>query len=370
MAQLLSISPGSLLNVALTCKIFYNLSKNFIYKTVYFTFNRSRRITNGALIRRLLEDDDSSRKVRCVRIHWAPNASLQSGEGSKEDLVLLGRALPKLFALHTFVWDAQYPIVSWLVDIVRSSHPECTVYIRHPPVQDATRTLSRLQDFPKLHALDASFLDGQFLAYKELGKLLTSSSIRDLTVTSPGDQIAILQVLWKLPGALHLRSLEINGIQIHLEELPIAWTRLESLAIHTDAGCLAGLPRFDELRSLELRLNISSDQLSFNQFVQSCQRLEVLVVTAYRNPARDWGLSQWRHLGKTLLKLKLHEEEMHDAVHHGQDLTVGLSDSNMMLIATGCPRLHSLGIDLVFDEGWVSLDVLYDVSNILIIRLA
>jgi len=358
MAQLLSISPGSLLNVALTCKIFYNLSKNFIYKTVYFTFNRSRRITNGALVRRLLEDDDLSRKVRCVRIHWAPNASLQSGEGSKEDLALLGRALPKLFALHTFIWDAQYPIVSWLVDIVRSSHPECTVYIRHPPVQDATRTLSRLQDLPKLHALDASFLDGQFLAYKELRKLLTSSSIRDLTVTSPGDQIAILQVLWKLPGPLHLRSLEINGIQIHLEELPIAWTRVESLAIHTDAGCLAGLPRFDELRSLELRLNISSDQLSFNQFVQSCQRLEVLVVTEYRNPARDWGLSQWRHLGKTLLKLKLHEEEMHDAVHHGQDLTVGLSDSTMMLIATWCPRLRSLGIDLVFEEGWVSLDVL------------
>jgi len=61
---------------------------------------------------------------------------------------------------------------------------------------------------------------------------------------------------------------------------------------------------------------------------------------------------------------------MHDAVHHGPDLTVGLSDSTMMLIATECPRLRSLGIDLDFDGDWVSPEVCQEPSNTLMIRLA
>jgi len=169
MAQLLSNSAGSLLNVALTCKAFYDVSKIFIYRTVHFTFNRNRRTINGALIKRFLEDDSLSRKVRCVRINWAPNASLQSGEGSKEDLNLFGQALPKLVGLHTFIWDAQYPIVSWLSEILRLSHPECMMYIRHPLNQDAARTLPRLRGLRRLHALNASFAYGQLQAYKELG---------------------------------------------------------------------------------------------------------------------------------------------------------------------------------------------------------
>lgn len=352
--QLLHTSPGSLLNVALTCKSFYELSKLFIYSTVYFTFNRNRRIRNGRVIIRLLEDDDLSRKVRCVRINWAPNANLQSGEGSKEDLDLLGRALPKLVNLRTFIWDAQYPIVAWLLDILRSSHPECMMYIRHPPNQDAVRTLSRLCGLPKVHALDASFLDGQIQAYKELGKLLMASSIKDFAFTSPLEQIELIRVLSKLPGPLHLTSLEINNIIVDLSDYPIAWSRVTSLAIRTDAYCFARLPQFADLRSLELRLWYEWDKPSLDQFLQSCQRLEVLSLSAYRNPAREWRLTQWRHLGKTLLKLRLHEDEMHHSVHGGQELSVELSDSTLTLIATECPRLHSLGIDLAFDECWVS----------------
>jgi len=273
-AQLVDTSPDALLNVALTCKTFYELSKTLIYRNVHLTFNRNRRMINGSLIRRLLEDNSLSKNVRCVRIRWAPNASLQSGEGSKEDLALLGQALPKLVGLHTFVWDAQYPIVSWLLDVLRSSHPECMMYIRHPPNQDAARTLSRLRDLPKLHALDASFLGGQLLAYHELGQLLMSSSIRDLAITSPGEQQAILQVLWDLPGPLHLRSLDIDGIMVHLADLPIAWSRVTSLRISTGADWFGRLPQFRDLRSLELRFYIDSCESSLDQFLKVVKGLK------------------------------------------------------------------------------------------------
>lgn len=363
--QLLHTSPGSLLNVALTCKSFYELAKTFIYKTVHFTFNRDRRGMNGALIKRLLEDDDLSKKVRCVRIDWAPNAKLQAGEGSKQELDLLGRALPKLARLRTFIWDAQYPIVSWLLDMLRSCHPGCKMYIRHPPNQDAARTLSRLQNLPNLHALDASLLDGQIQAYKVLGKLLASSSIKEFTFTSPVEQIDLVRVLSKLPGPLHLRSLEINGLILDLSLYPIAWSQVTSLAIRTNASCFVGLPCFDNLRSLDLRLWSVSENSFLDQFLQSCQRLEDLSLNAFRNPARDWRTAQWRHLGKTLLKLRLHDEERHHLMYEGQDPMVDPSNSTLALIAMECPRLQSLGIELTFDGSWVSPEGDADSSRIL-----
>lgn len=365
MLQLRDVSPRSLLNISLTSRTLHGLSRSLIYSTLCFTFNRNRRDINGRLIRRLLSDGDLKAIVRSVEIRWAPNANLQPGEGSKEDLELLGQVLPDLVELRTFIWDAQYPILSWLLEILRSSHPRCKLYIRHPPSPDAARTLVRLRDLPCLFSLDVAISPGQYQAFRELQRVLTTSPPADLALALVFYMVT--HTMDNINNPLNLRSLNIDGGIGYIWRLPILWSGLHRLSFNIPNHDLPEkVPQFDRLKSLILRWDSTGNRRLLKHILQNCQQLEVLDLTGFRRYVRDWRPSLWQRLGKTLVKLRLCEHREPD----NREMTTILSDSIMSLIARECPKLRSLGFDLDCDGGWASAPMCDVVDRKLTYRIA
>lgn len=339
-----------MLNVALSSRSLYRLSRGLIYRVIRFTFNRSRRDVNARLIRQLLADDELSAKVREIHILWAPSARLQPGEGSKQDLELLGKALSKLTELRTFVWDAQYPIFSWLLKEFQTRHPQCLLYIRHPASQDSAQTLPRLYGSPGLFALDVTVTTGQYQAFSEVQKVLYSApNLRDLTITSAFNS---LLVSYGQPGPsqpLRLRSLELYGPVFEIFRLPVVWTMLERLSLGRLSYIASVIPDFSGLKSLKLRIENPGDSVLLGTVLQSCKRLESLDLSGPISNIAEKEL--WGSVGKTLTKLRLHEEEVLDRVS-GSNLS---SSTVMGCIAGHCRKLRSLGLDLDCNgQEWVS----------------
>ena len=349
--QLSYTSSKSLLNVALSSRSLYRLSKSLIYRVIHFTFKRSRRRVNGRLIKQLLADDELSAKVREIRILWAPSANLQPGEGSKQDLELLGQALPKLNGLKTFIWDAQYPILSWLLEALQIQHPRCLLYIRHPASQDSAQTLPRLCGSPCLFALDVTLIKGQFQAFRGIEKVLYSASnLRDLTVASAGEGRLTVYSEQSESELFRLRSLEIYGPLFDTFKLPIVWPMLERLSLDRIPPFPSGIPDFSGLKSLKLRIHDSGDRVLLGTILQSCKRLESLDLSG---GIRDVAANDfWESLGKTLTKLRLHEEVV--------SCRIGESDLPQVMgcIAGHCRNLRSLGLGLQCNgQEWVSLNL-------------
>lgn len=332
----------------------FDFSRSFIYRVIHLTFNRSRRDVNGRLVKQLLTDDDLSAKVREIRILWAPSAKLQPGEGSKEDLELLGRALPRLTGLKTFIWDAQYPILSWLLKTLQTHHPQCLLYTRHPGSQDSAQTLPRLCASPCLFSLDVTLTSGQYQAFKELKKVLSSApNLRDLTIASAFNipHVSPDDVRGK-PQILLLRSLELYGPIFGLVKLPIAWQMLERLSLDSVSYLPTFMPDFAGLKSLRLRAGDSggnSEPLGI--VLQECKKLEVLDLTGFTFCIRISEEGLWENAGKTLIKLRLHEDE--NVGRGGERLVLSFGD--MGRITKYCRNLRSLGLDIQCNgQEWVS----------------
>lgn len=353
--QLSQMSPRSLLSVALSSRSLYHLSKSLIYRVLRFTFNRSRRDVNGRLIRRLLADDSLSPKVQEIRVLWGPSAKLQPGEGSKGDLELLGQALPNLTELKTFIWDAQYPILSWLLEALHTHRPHCLLYTRHPASQASAQTLPRLYASPSLVSLDATITAGQFLAFRELQRVLASTpNLRDLSIASalnsPSPQVSVYQEQEE-PKLLHLRSLELYGCIFGVFKLPIAWSMLERLSLDSLSYLPNSEPDFAGLKSLRLRTTSHSNLVPLVAALQDCKKLESLDLTGLTGIIHIANDDFWGNLGRTLTRLRLHEEEKRDAVSARHPLSV----TDVGRIAKYCPKLRSLGLDLACSgQEWAS----------------
>ncbi|CAF9935231.1 MAG: hypothetical protein ALECFALPRED_006341 [Alectoria fallacina] len=309
-----------------------------------FTFNNSRRDVNGRLIRQLLADDDLGAKVREIRILWAPSTKLQHGEGSKGDLELLGQALPRLTGLKTFIWDAHYPILSWLLEILQTHHPQCSLYTRHPASQGSAQTLPRLCGSPCLFSLDVTLTIGQFQAFKELQKVLTSAlNLRDLTITSTFNSPYVSPYQeQEEPEPLQLRSLELDGPLFITFKLPVAWPILERLSL----GSLFYLPSFSSdiagLKSLRLRIGDLDEIPILSSILQRCKKLEVLDLTGPLSGIQMAEEDFWENVGRGLTKLRLHEDDNPDRVGKRPYL----STMDMGRMAKCFPNLHSLGLDI------------------------
>lgn len=338
-----------MLNVTLSSRSFYRLSRSLIYRVIRFTFNRSKRDVNARLIRQLLADDALSAKVREIHILWAPSARLQPGEGSKQDLELLGKALPKLKGLKTFVWDAQYPILSWFLKELQTRHPQCLLYIRHPASQDSAQTLPRLHGSPGLFALDVTLTTGQFQAFHEVQKVLCSApNLRDLTIASAFNSVLLS---YGQPGPsqpLRLRSLELYGRVFDISRLPVVWPMLERLSLEGFSCVASVIPDFSGLKSLKLRID-PDDSVLLGTVLQSCKRLEILDLSGHISNIAEKDL--WESVGKTLTKLRLHEEEVLNRINE----SALLSSTVIGCIARHCRNLRSLGLDLECKgQEWVS----------------
>ena len=346
-------SSKSLLDVAISSRSLYRLSRSLIYRVLHFTFNRSRRDVNGRLIKQLLADDVLSAKVREIRIHWAPSAKLPPGEGSKADLELLGQALPKLNGLRTFIWDAQYPILSWLLKALEREQPKCVLYIRHPPSQDSAQTLPRLCGSPCLFALAVTLTTGQFQAFKCLQNVIYSApNLRDLTIVSTfnSPQISSYQEQGQ-SEPLRLRSLELCGRIFDTFKLPVAWSMLARLSIESLSYLPGLIPDFSGLKSLQLRIRDSGETVLLGVILKGCKKLEVLDLTGCISSIRMAEEGFWESIGKTLIKLRLHEES---ALNRGERAL--LYPTVIGCVAIHCRELRSLGLDLECDgQEWVSL---------------
>ena len=342
-----------MLNVALSSRSLYHLSKSFIYRVIHFTFNCSRRDINGRLIKSLLADDALSAKVQEIRVLWAPSAKLQPGEGSKEDLELLGQTLPKLTGLRACIWDAQYPILSWLLETLQVHHPECFLYTRHPASQDSAQTLPRLRSSSCIFSLDVTIAAGQFQAFRELQKVLASApNLRDLSITSAFYDPHILPYQEiGAPNPLHLRSLELYDRNFDIKNFPVEWPMLERLSLDVDAFTPKSVSNFAGLKSLTLRTDFASDVTRLIFALRDCNKLERLDLTGFVDIIQVAGEDFWENLGKTLTKLRLHEEEKPNRAGKRPTLSV----REMGRLAKSCHKLRSLGLDLPCNgQEWVS----------------
>ena len=346
-------SPKSLLSVALSSRSFYRLSKSFIYRIIHFRFNRRRRDVNKRLIKRLLADNDLSTQVREIRILWAPSANLPPGEGSKEDLELLGQALPNMTGLKIFVWDVQYPILPWLLDTLHTHHAQCLLYTRHPARPDLAQTLRRLYGSPCLFSLDVTLINGQFQAFNELQKVLNSApNLRDLTVAFAFTNAPVSSSEQEEREPLLLRSLEVCGYQKNTFKLPVAWHLLERLSLDSQQHFLKFLPDFTGLKSLKLRVGYTDDSMPLSVALRELKRLEVLDLTGFICSVQAAKEDFWQNFGKTLIKLRLHEEQ--SPYRPSQRATLPYADIER--IAKCCPNLRSLGLDLECSgREWVRL---------------
>ena len=334
------------------------MSRSFIYRDVHFTFNRSRRDINGRLIRQLLADHDLCNKVQQIRILWAPSAKLQPGEGSKEEFELLRQALPKLAGLRTFVWDAQYPILSWLLEALQRHHPNCRLYYRHPASQDSARTLPRLRDSPCLFSLDVTLPVEQVQAQHELQKVLvTAPSLTDLTIASTSHSPHVVPLVKEEEyQRLNLRSLEFYGPDFHSFMFYVVWTTLERLSLDTlslDTLSLDTLslnlmfmPSFPNLRSFKLRIQDSATSMFLGAVLRSCKKLETLDLTCCHSTPQLADKGLWESVGKSLIKLRLHGEEARRRAV--------IPSNTMGFVAMYCSSLRSLGLDLgCSEQEWV-----------------
>ena len=266
---------------------------------------------------------------------------------------MLGQALPKLTGLKTFIWDAQYPILSWLLETLQIHHPLCLLYTRHPARQDSAQTLSRLCASPCLSSLDVTITSGQFQAFRELQKVLTSApNLRDLTIVSAfnSPHVSPYQEQGE-PKPLHLRSLELYGRVFDIFKLPVVWPMLERLSLDSLSYLPSFVPDFAGLKSLRLRNGDSNNSDSLNIALQECKKLEILDLTGFVSSVQMAEEDFWEHAGKTLIKLRLHEDEMPDRVSVRPTLSV----TDVGRIAKYCHKLRSLGLDLPCNgQEWVS----------------
>lgn len=346
-----AISPQSLLNVSLCCKNLHDLARSLIYRVISILFTRKRRDTNGRLIQRLLMDSDLSTKVREIRILWAPSANLQHGEGRKKDLELLGKVLPKLTGLKTFVWDAQYPILEWLLHSLYANAPHCQLYTRVPARKDLVRTLSKLHDSPCLYSLDIALSPGDVNAFLRLREAIaTSERLKDLAVIWERGSHSLTwhRSLELLSTPLQLRSLELDGPMDFpgIEkpwQLSVAWPTLERFSC-TNISFLPNLAsQLTGLTSLRLRVGDDEDRGALWTFLhEQCHQLSVLDLTGCTAAINRNGAEIWKHLGKTLISLRIHEDEIPSAFRERPTL----SPLQLGILATTCQRLRSLGLDL------------------------
>lgn len=350
--QLQVLSPRSLLNVSLSSRTLYRCARGLIYRVIHLTFTEKRRKINRRLIDNLLGDGDLGLKVQELIIHWAPDAKLAPGEGSKADFERLRVLLPRLTGLKTFIWDAQYSIQRWLLDALRLCSPCCKLYIRAPVGNTVTRDIRPLCGLPCLYSLQVSFTrcipPGWSVALRDL---ITQYSherrLKDLAIewlSIPAGS----SYLENLPSPLQLRSLEVD-VSTHnyrgsIWQWSVAWSMLERLSISHIPFSSDLAPQLTALKVLRLRLHRGDDKhLLLDMLRDKCPNLTSLDLTACTADINGRRGKLWDNFGQNLESLRIHEDQRAD-----ERPTLSLLE--LESIARNCCKLRSLGLDLDYSE--------------------
>ena len=238
-----------------------------------------------------------------------------------------------------FIWDAQYPAVSGLLETLQKYHPQCVLFTRGDADRTA-RTLPQLCASLCRLSIDVTLTSGQDQASN------TAPVIRDLTVNTASLFLA------QLPGSyipLHLRSLVLYQ-DSGLFELPVIWSMLQNVTIDDSFLDQQVVPEFSSLKSLRLRALYGEFQLLSNS-LQKCKKLEVLDLIGCTEKMQTVEDSFWESVGQTLIALRLHEAVQEWALTNRPLLSL----NDMGRIVKGCRKLRSLGLDLACNgREWVN----------------
>ena len=150
---------------------------------------------------------------------------------------------------------------------------------------------------------------------------------------------------------LRLRSLELCGRIFDTFKLPVAWSMLARLSIESLSYLPGLIPDFSGLKSLQLRIRDAGETVLLGVILKGCKKLEVLDLAGCISSIRMAEEGFWESIGKTLIKLRLHEES---ALNRGERALLYLTVIGC--VAIHCRELRSLGLDLECDgQEWVSL---------------
>lgn len=333
--------------MALTSKELYSLAQQFLYRSLRFIFNRSRRPCNRLLLQRLIANKAINLTIRTLWIPWAPKGIARHGDdGSLEDLHLLAQLVPQLARLRTFIWEAQYPIPVWLLDALHKQQ-SCRLCIRLPYGSNTAQALANLQGFSRLWSLDVLISNSQRQALAGLGRLLSqATSLRSLAFHHCNDDGSSTYPIltYQLEQCPNLKSLA-------LEDCGFSTEPNHNLSENTDRPMIKSLfmsnmsflrpdlaTRLTNIRSLKLRpSNLALSRLHpylerLQAFLSSCQRLEDLDLDGLFAGDCEPIL---RSNGRTLLSLRI----------ANTNLTPGL-------IGLHCPKLRKFGIDIGRSKEW------------------
>ena len=349
--HLQAVSPRSLLNVSLSSKTLCRCARGLIYRVIHLTFTEKRREINRRLIDNLLGSNELCLKVQELIIHWAPDAKLPPGAGSKADFERLRELLPRLTGLRTFMWDAQYSIQQWVLDVLCLHSPTCQLYIRAPISNSVNRDIRPLRGVPCLHSLRVCFA----------GSIPPGSygGLRDLIIQSNHEhKLEDLAIDWEsvptgssllenLSPQLQLRSLEVDGPTYFGDSVwqwSVEWSMLERLSISHIPFSSDLAPQLTALKILRLRLHGHDDkQVLLNILRDKCPNLTSLDLTACTAEINGMRGKMWDNFGHNLDSLRIHEDERID-----ERPTLSLLE--LESIAKNCCKLRSLGLDLDYSE--------------------
>ena len=349
--QLQAVSPRSLLNVSLSSKPLYRCARGLIYRAIHLTFTQKRREINRRLIENLLGSSELGLKVQELTIHRAPDKKLPSRASSKADFDRLRELLPRLTGLRTFIWDAQYSIQRWLLDVLCLYSPNCQLYIQAPIGNSVKRNIRPLHGVPilySLHVYPAVFIPPE--SYIGLRDLITQCNheykLKDLAI----DQEIYPAGIWLLENLspqLQLRSLEVDGptyMGDSVWQWSVEWSMLERLSISYIHFPSDLAPQMNALKILRLRFNGQDNKQALLGILRDkCPNLTSLDLTACTTVINELRGKLWDNFGHNLESLRIHEDERFDE-------RPILSPLNLESIARNCCRLRSLGLDLNHSE--------------------
>ena len=125
----------------------------------------------------------------------------------------------------------------------------------------------------------------------------------------------------------------------------MVWPGLERLST-TDTSFLPGLaPQLTGLKSLQIRLKEGGDETirsALWSLLEQCNQLTCLDLTGCTADINVQQARLWEHLGKALVSLRIHQDEIPDAYLERPILSI----TTMEIIADNCQRLRSLGLDI------------------------
>ena len=374
---------SSICNVLLTSRALHLVARGLNYYTLHLTFSIRRSIFNQSLLKLILKDSHIIASVREISIQcFSPIDSEQANE-LRAVFDSLSNLIPRLVGLkrvtyrvhNSFgrdalsfeesIWDHRSAIFPSLLRALNAYHPHCLLSVSFPGRVDLVSVLSYLAKSPCLYSLTVVIHDGQDLACQELFNVSSTCPRLSTLRISSGELDRQSSALYCIPlghdyPKMRLETLELDGSFVSpsilgAEEQEVSlpdildMSVLRNLSLTQSRHNLATAMRVENLRSLKMDLSEDIDKAVCKEALPCLFRdhaLEELDLTNCLSLIDTDSLIALKH---TLRVMRIHEREDETGICKRQVF----SDRQIESLGEILPGLHSLGIDLNYNGGWV-----------------